>query len=322
MPQPQLESASVREAVAWARAELTTADVPSARVDAELLLAYARGLTRAELVRAALMNEPAWLEGNEGATQRTKFLDALARRIAREPLQHITGRAFFRYLELEVGPGVFTPRPETESVTQVAIDELVGTPENPGRAVLAAAGQTRPIVVDLCTGSGAIALAIATELPTTTVYGVELSSDAFAWTQRNNARYEDPVTLVRADGRTALEHLNGQVDVVISNPPYVPPNAVPKDPEVAHHDPEIALYGLGPDGLEVPRGITRAAARLLRPGGLYVMEHAEVQGPAAIDMVTATGLFDRVETRVDLTNRPRMVVAYRNSSAFLEGSSL
>ena len=318
----ELASASVREVVAFARAELTQVGVPSARVDAELLLAFARGLTRAEMVRAALMNESAWLDGEQGESQRASFADALARRIAREPLQHITGRAFFRYLELEVGPGVFTPRPETEVVAQVAVDELVGTAEKPGPALSDESAGTSPIVVDLCTGSGAIALAIATEIPTTQVYGVELSHDAFAWTERNNARYQNVVNFVRGDARTALRELDGQATVVISNPPYVPPRAVPKDPEVAKFDPELALYGLGQDGLEVPRGVTRAAARLLKPGGLYVMEHAEVQGESAREMVEQTGYFDRIKTRVDLTNRPRMVVAYRNNIAYVEGSSL
>lgn len=316
-----LPHASVREVVGFARAALEGADVPSARVDAELLLAYVRGLSRADLVRAALMNEGAWSEGDAGALERARFASALERRCAREPLQHITGLASFRYLELEVGPGVFVPRPETEVVAQVAVDELNRLESAPDHNISDDSAKPSPIVVDLCTGSGAIAIAIATELPATRVYGVELSREAFAWTTRNNARYEDPVTLVQGDARTALEELNGQVAVVISNPPYVPSDAIPKDPEVAGYDPAMALYGLGPDGLEVPRGVTRAAARLLVPGGLYVMEHAEVQGQAAVDMVRETGYFERIATRVDLTNRPRMVVAYRNTTQYLEGST-
>lgn len=121
--------------------------------------------------------------------------------------------------------------------------------------------------------------------------------------------------LVRGDARTALRDLDGTVDVVVSNPPYVPPGAVPRDPEVAHHDPAVALYGLGADGLEVPRGVTAAAARLLRPGGLYVMEHAETQAAAARAMVEATGAFEAAQTRTDLTGRPRMVVSRRTATS-------
>ena len=177
------------------------------------------------------------------------------------------------------------------------------------------------MVVDLCTGSGAIALAVATEVPGSRVHAVELDAEAFAWAERNVAAAGAAVgaatplvTLVRGDARTALggpDGLDGRCDVVVSNPPYVPPGAVPVDPEVALHDPQVALYGLGPDGLEVPRGITRAAARLLRDGGCYVMEHAEVQADAAREMLLATGCFEDVRTRDDLTGRPRMTVARR-----------
>ena len=255
------------------------------------------------------------------------FSGLVARRVTREPLQHLTGVAAFRHLELAVGPGVFVPRPETEEVAQVAIDEaakIVGERE-------------RAVVVDLCTGTGAIALAVATEVPGTRVHAVELDKDAHAWAERNvdaisaamagisaggageigRLEPERIVRLVKGDARTALYGIDGQADVVVSNPPYVPSDAVPVDPEVAEHDPAVALYGLGPDGLEVPRGITDAAARLLRPGGLYVMEHAEVQAQAARAMVAAARdaegqpTFGEPETRTDLTGRPRMVVARR-----------
>jgi release factor glutamine methyltransferase len=244
----------------------------------------------------------------------------------RLPLQHLTGHAPFRHLELYVGTGVFVPRPETEIVAQVAIDELALRAELASRVVpisdeAAAVTPISPLRgVDLCAGSGAIALAMATEVPNAEVWGVELSREAFEYTQRNNAKYDDAVTFIRGDARTALHELDGTVEVVVSNPPYVPPGAVPRDREVAEHDPHIALFGLGPDGLEVPRGITDAAARLLKAGGLYVMEHAEVQDAAVRDMVSASTYFERVETRLDLTSRPRMVVAFRNDVAYVEGT--
>lgn len=306
----------------WAYEELADAGVASPQTDAEVLLAYALGVDRSELRRLVVL-------GREVPDDTAGVFAALvSRRAAREPLQHLTGVAAFRHLELAVGPGVFVPRPETEEVAQVAIDEAAKVVGEQGSAV----------VVDLCTGTGAIALAVATEVPGTRVHAVELDKDAHAWAERNvdalsaavaSARVDaktgtEPgtpperiVRLVKGDARTALYGIDGLADVVVSNPPYVPSDAVPVDPEVAEHDPAVALYGLGPDGLEVPRGITDAAARLLRPGGLYVMEHAEVQAEAARDMVVAARdadgrpVFGEPETRKDLTGRHRMVVARR-----------
>ncbi len=294
----------------WAFGTLADAGVASPRADAEILLAHVLGIARAELRRVAVLDSPL---PDDGATE--AFAALVARRAAREPLQHLTGAAPFRHLELAVGPGVFVPRPETEEVAQVAIDEA--------RRVVADRGSA--VVVDLCTGTGAIALAVATEVPGARVHAVELDQTAHAWARRNvegvsSAGRPPVVELVRGDARTALRALDGTVDVVVSNPPYVPPDAVPRDAEVAEHDPAVALYGLGPDGLEVPRGITAAAARLLRAGGLYVMEHAEVQDAAARSMVDATPdpagqagarAFEPAATRPDLTARPRMVVARR-----------
>ncbi len=292
----------------WATAVLDGAGVPSARADAELLLAHALAVPRAESARRAILGTPV-----PDAAARA-LADLVARRAQRVPLQHLVGTAPFRHLELAVGRGVFVPRPETEQVAQVAVDEA--------RAVVGRSG--RATVVDLCTGSGAIALAVATEVGRTDVHAVELDAAAHAWAARNvaavRAASDAVVHLVRGDARTALAGgtaaggLDGTVDVVVSNPPYVPPGAVPRDPEVADHDPGVALYGLGPDGLEVPRGITAAAVRLLRPGGLYVMEHAEVQAGAARAMVAATGAFVDVRTVADLTGRDRMVVARRSGT--------
>jgi release factor glutamine methyltransferase len=289
------------EALRAAELLLAGAGVPSPRVDAELLAAHLMGIeagttvSRGQVQAAAVLGRPA----PDGLGE------LVARRAAREPLQHLTGRAPFRGLELAVGPGVFVPRPETEQVAGVAITEA--------RTVAARAGSV--LVADLCTGSGAIALALAHEVPAAVVHAVELDRAAHEWAARNVARSGLEVRLVRGDARTALGALDGTLDVVVSNPPYVPAGAVPVDPEVAKHDPAVALYGLGHDGLEVPRGIAAAAARLLRPGGLFVMEHAEVQADAACDLVRSTGAFDDIRTCADLTGRARMVVARRNRVA-------
>ena len=287
-------------AAALRRAELVLADagVPSPRVDAELLAAHLLGVSRGELQVAAILGRPT----------PAGLADLVARRATRVPLQHLTGTAPFRGLELAVGPGVFVPRPETEQVAQVAVDEAAAV-VRAGREVL---------VVDLCTGSGAIALAVAHEVAGAVVHAVELDALAHAWAERNVREFAvalppaSRVALHRGDARTALAELDGTVDVVVANPPYVPPGAVPIDPEVADHDPAVALYGLGADGLEVPRGIVAAAARLLRPGGLLVLEHAEVQENAARDMVDRTGAFTAARTGADLTGRARMVIARRS----------
>lgn len=285
---------------------LAAAGVGSARTDVELLAAHllGPGHGRGEVVtRAAL--------GDRAPAGLAALVD---RRAARVPLQHLTGTAPFRSLELAVGPGVFVPRPETEQVAEVAIV-----------AARDAAGRTgAAVVVDLCTGSGAIALAVWTEVPDAVVHAVELDATAHRWARRNlDPRPDDDagsppdgapragVHLVRGDARTALGELDGRVDVVVSNPPYVPPGAVPRDPEVRDHDPAVALYGLGPDGLAVPRGVVAAAARLLRPGGVLVMEHAEAQARAVRDLALATGAFEDVRTATDLAGRDRMVVAHR-----------
>ncbi|MBE1874845.1 peptide chain release factor N(5)-glutamine methyltransferase [Myceligenerans pegani] len=277
---------------------LSDAGVGSPRVDAELLLAHVLGVDPGDVRRRAILGT------RVPDDARSRFEEVVARRATREPLQHLTGVAHFRHLTLAVGPGVFIPRPETEQVAQVAIDEALR---------LRGPGPRPPVVVDLCTGSGAIALSVATEVPGSRVYAVELDARAHEWAARNITAVSaiTPVRLVRGDARTALRELQGVVDVVVSNPPYVPHGAVPRDPEVAEHDPAVALYGLGADGLEVPRGIAAAAARLLRPGGLFVMEHAEAQAAAARAVVDLAGAFDTPETRDDLTGRPRMVVARR-----------
>ena len=172
-----------------------------------------------------------------------------------------------------------------------------------------AAGES-PVVVDLCTGSGAIALAVATEVPRAAVHAVELDPMAHAWARRNVDALAPRVDLREGDAGTAFPELDGRVDVVVSNPPYVPPGAVPLDPEVALHDPEVALYGLGDDGLLVPRRVVAAAARLLRPGGYVVVEHAEVQERPARALFAGVGWED-VQSHRDLAGRPRSTSARR-----------
>jgi len=221
-----------------------------------------------------------------------------ARRATREPLQHITGVAPFRSLELAVGPGVFVPRPETEQVVQFAIDALRAVPS------------AEPVGVDLGTGSGAIALAMATEVPHARVYAVEKSPEAFAWTRRNvESVGATNLQAVLGDLADALPELDGAVDVVISNPPYVPDDAIPRDPEVRLFDPAAALYG-GADGLDVVRVISGVARRLLRPGGTLVLEHGELQGAQIRELLTADG-WRAAATHRDLTTRDRATTALK-----------
>ncbi|MCB5275116.1 Release factor glutamine methyltransferase [Arthrobacter sp. SO5] len=280
---------SLAEAVREATAVLAAAGVPSPRVDAELLAEHLLGGGLGRL-RALMLGDAPEPDG---------YADLVAERARRIPLQHITGVAHFRYLELAVGPGVFIPRPETESVVQLVLDWLSGRDKAPGMA--------RPRVVDLGTGSGAIAGSIAHEVPGAEVFAVEFSEFAHAWAARNLAPLG--VTLVRADLRDALPEHNGTFDVVVSNPPYIPAEAVPNEPEVALHDPPEALYGGGADGMELPTAAAASAARLLVPGGYFVMEHAEVQAGWIAAMLKRSGLWGQVSTHRDLNGRERATSA-------------
>lgn len=269
---------------------LSAGGVPGPEVDADLLIGHVLGLSRGGVQARALI--AAAVDDESVASIRA----AIARRAAREPLQHITGVAPFRSLELEVGPGVFTPRPETEFVVQFAIDALALVPS------------PEPLAVDLGSGSGAIALAMATEVPHSRVVAVERSADALPWTARNIERHGDGrVRLVEGDLADALPELDGLVDVVASNPPYIPLEAVPRDPEVRLFDPPAALYS-GIDGLDAVRALSRTARRLLRQGGTLVIEHGELQAAAIAAILRRDG-FTAVACHRDLLGRDRATTA-------------
>src|SRR6478752_1843294 len=279
-PAPRLADA-VREATAV----LAAAGVPSPKVDAELLAGHLLGVGPGRVRAMVLGDTPAPAGYAELVAERAQLI----------PLQHITGVAHFRYLELAVGPGVFIPRPETESVVQLVIDWLAGQDRLRGLA--------HPKVVDLGTGSGAIAGSIAHEVPGAEVHAVEYSEFAHAWAAKNLAPLG--VHLIRGDLRDALPELNGTFDVVVSNPPYIPAEAIPHEPEVALHDPPEALYGGGADGMELPTAAAATAARLLVPGGYFVMEHAEVQAAWIARMMERTGAWAEITTHLDLNGKER-----------------
>lgn len=293
---------SLREALAEATRILAAAGVASPGPDALALAAHRLGVGVGEAHRLALL----------GATEPDGLGDLVAARAQRIPLQHLTGRAGFRRLELSVGPGVFVPRPETEITAGLVIDWLRaeldrGRSPAPGSS---AGSSPSPLVVDLGTGSGAIALAVKDEVGRARVVGVEMSAPALAWARRNVQRLGLDVELRQGDLRSVAAELDGLADVVVSNPPYVPDQAVPRDPEVREHDPALALYGGGPDGLALPRAVVSTARRLLRNGGLLVMEHADVQGPAVLALVAGPAWSDARDHR-DLTGRPRVLTARR-----------
>jgi release factor glutamine methyltransferase len=279
--------------LADATARLATAGVPSPRHDAEELAAHLLGCTRGELVTQRAVDPEA-------------YAALLRRRVAREPLQHLTGASYFRHLTLAVGPGVFLPRPETELVADSAIAAA---------RQAAAAGGRAPVVVDLGAGSGAIAFSVAVEVPGAVVHAVELTAAAFQWLTRNRSVLPESVRtrvhLHQCDLATALPELDGAVDVVVSNPPYIPPGSVVRDPEVSEYDPPAALWGSGVDGLDDVRAVERAADRLLRPGAAVVVEHADLQGESAPAIFATTGRWRDVRDHRDLAGRPRFVTARR-----------
>jgi len=275
---------AARVVVADAARRLAAAGVASPEYDAAELLAYVCGTTRARLAPQDVT-----------AGQRAAYDELVERRAKREPLQHLTGTAGFRYRELAVGPGVFVPRPETEVMVSWALERL--------------AGEEKPVVVDLCAGSGAIAGAIATERPGSVVHAVEKSPEACAWARRNLDG--TGVTLYEADIDGCLEQLDGMVDLVVANPPYIPLTAWESVAQEARdHDPALALWS-GDDGLDAIRVVAATAARLLKPGGWFACEHADVQGESAPAVFAATGDFAEVRDRPDLAGRPRFATGRR-----------
>ncbi|WP_109529196.1 MULTISPECIES: peptide chain release factor N(5)-glutamine methyltransferase [Nocardia] len=286
---------ALRPAVDEAAEILGQAGVHSPRADAELLAAHLLGVQRTRLILVPLI-EPEQLE---------RYRELVARRAQRIPLQHLTGVASMGEIDLAVGPGVFVPRPETELLFAWALAFLETLPRD-----------HPPTVVDLCTGSGALALAIAHARPDARVHAVELDPDALRWARRNaddRAADGDTAIVLHADDVTdpaLLTELNGRVDVVVANPPYIPEDAV-LDPEVADHDPHRALFG-GTDGLDVIRGMVPTITRLLRPGGATAIEHDDSNGSALAAVLNAeVGMFTDVAEHPDLAGRPRFVVARR-----------
>jgi release factor glutamine methyltransferase len=272
-----------RSVLAAATRRLAEAGVPSPEYDAAELLAHVLGTSRAKLF--AVESVP---------PDRLAELDALVdRRARREPLQHLTGLAHFRHVTLAVGAGVFVPRPETELLAGWAIEE--------------ASTRDRPVVLDLGTGSGAIAAAVADEVPTAQVHALELDERAHEWAVRNLAG--TGVDLRQGDLATAFDDLIGQVDVIASNPPYIPLEAWESvAPEARDHDPELALWS-GGDGLDAIRALEARAALLLRPGGVIGVEHADVQGESAPAVFGDAGRWTGVKDHRDLADRPRFLTA-------------
>lgn len=277
----------LRELLSRAEGRLREAGVASPEYDARELLAHVLGTTRPGL---AVVSDVAEADAEA-------FEALVARRAGREPLQHLTGVVAFRYAQLAVGPGVFVPRPETEVLAGWGIDQA--------REVVAT-GRT-PVVVDLCTGSGAMALSLAQEVPQAQVHAVELDEHAHRWAAKNLRG--SGVDLRQQDMAEAFDDLDGTVDVVVCNPPYIPLQAYESvEVEVRDHDPDLALWS-GEDGLDAMRVVERVAARLLRPGGVLGAEHAEVQAESAPAVFAGTGRWSEVRDHRDLAGRSRFVTA-------------
>lgn len=276
-----------------AKEKLAAADI--LEVDAEHLLAYVLGISRMDLHNSVKLEEALKALGDFGVIEDT-FAKLISRRAAHEPLQYLTGIAYFRHLEIEVGPGVLVPRPESELLVEAVLTYIKNLEEK-------VAGEIS--VIDLGAGSGALSLAIATEAPRSRVIAVEKSADAIVWLKKNVARISENVRVVEGDVADVLPGV--KCDAVIANPPYVPDNqSLPRD--VAEHEPHIALFG-GATGLELPKRFIDAAARLLKSGGVLAIEHTEDQG-AAIDTLLSSDFID-IAVHQDLTGRPRWSSAVR-----------
>ncbi|MBM7776516.1 release factor glutamine methyltransferase [Actinokineospora baliensis] len=281
----------LRLAIRDAERILTAAGVDSPRTDAELLASHVLGVERGRLVLVPLVS----------SEQVDELAGLVRRRAAREPLQHLTGTVAMGAIEVSVGPGVFVPRPETELLFAWALAALEGVHS--------------PVVVDLCTGSGVLALAVAQARPDAVVHAVDVDLSALAWARRNaDARVTAGDTGIRLHHGDVTEpgllsELDGQVDLVLCNPPYVP-DGTEVPPEVAAHDPAHAVFS-GPDGLTVIRSVVSLAARLLRPGGHLAIEHDDTHGESVPALLGARRVLSTVESHVDLAGRPRFATAAR-----------
>ncbi len=280
----------LRRSIDSAAALLSDAGIDSARCDAEQLAAHLADTDRGRLSLLETLDEEFF----------GRYRDVVAARSRRVPLQHLIGTAAFGPLVLRVGPGVFIPRPETEAMLEWALAQPL---------------PAHPVIVDVCTGSGALALALRAGLgPKARIIGIDDSDAALQYARRNAEG--TAVELLRADVRAPglLPELDGGVDLVVANPPYVPDGAV-LEPEVAQHDPHDAVFG-GPDGMAVIAPVVRLAGRWLRPGGLFAVEHDDTTATRTAQLIEGAGLFDDVRPRRDLAGRPRFVTAVRGSGAF------
>lgn len=277
----------LRLAIAEAERMLADAGVGSPRVDAEILAAQVVGVERGRLMLHPLVDPPVVEE----------LRRLVARRAAREPLQHILGTAVLGPVTVAIGPGVFTPRPETELLLEWGLRAIDGLAE--------------PVVVDLCTGSAALALALAACRPDAAVHAVEAEPSALSWARRNIDAHGGTVELHAADVRwnDLLVELEGRVDLVVCNPPYVP-DGTPLPPEVTEWDPPGAVFG-GPDGLEIIRAVVSTSAGLLRIGGHLAVEHDDTHGETVPALLRRRRVLTDVQEHHDLAGRPRFATARR-----------
>lgn len=283
---------NVRETLKDAKAQLALSEIDG--IDAEILLAHVLGITRMDLHNPLVLERTLASIGDTSIALDT-FHDLLARRILHEPLQYITGTAYFRNLELKVGPGVLVPRPESELLVGAVLTHISNLPP--------------PVsVVDLGSGSGALALAIATEAPNSRVIAVEKSDEALVWLKKNVEAIIEDLRIVHSDVSDAL--IGIKCDVVIANPPYIQDESdLPRD--VVEHEPAIALFG-GKDGMDAPRAFIAASSRLLKSGGLLAIEHNELQG--TLIAVELTNDFQEIQLHQDLVGRPRWTSAIRKNT--------
>lgn len=304
---------TIDRVIATATQRLAATGVDTPHYDAKLLLAQAFDCTLSDVDKAMLMRDTlrefAWHTAtqDDADNRYARFDEFVVRRAGREPLQHITGHAPFRYIDVHVGPGVFVPRPETETVVQSAIDWIQ-------EHQLAC-----PRVVDLCAGSGVVGLSVCAEIPGAHVWAVELDGRAAQWTLRNRDELAVSMpqiaenyhlTIADATSPLTLSELDGTVDVVISNPPYIPATDIPEQIETRDYDPDLALYGGSADGMMIPEAIITRSAALLRHGGILAMEHDVTQGDRTRMFASACG-FATATTCADLTGRPRYLFAVR-----------